>query len=150
MRKTIAGVALAAIAATTTACGGSTYCLTIRPQGDLPDLVMLAGNTVETSLLDHFVPRECMEMFLADFGDEIFEARSDDPEAVAVSVSGGVLTTAAIAAADSVRVTVDVLGHFFGEYRPADGYGCIRQPGSRCPSLEDHEFHVSVAEQPPR
>lgn len=73
----------------------------------MPDLDMRVGDTVETSLADHFSPADCLESFMARFGDSLFEATSADP-AVDVSVSGGVLTTVAIEEADSVRVIVTV------------------------------------------
>ncbi|MDE2975677.1 MAG: hypothetical protein OXU64_13310 [Gemmatimonadota bacterium] len=141
MRKTIAGVALAAVAATAPACaGGGAPCeAEVRAFGadEMPDLDMLAGDTVETSLLDHFVPRDCIEWAFADDGDKIFAARSADPAAVAVSISGGVLTTAAIAAADSVLVTVALT-----EW--ATAIALVDDPSVV------HEFHVSVTERPPR
>ncbi|MDE2975675.1 MAG: hypothetical protein OXU64_13300 [Gemmatimonadota bacterium] len=146
MRKTIAGVALAAVAATTSACTGaaSTWCMMFGPWGDeMPDLVMMAGDTVETSLLDHFSPRECLEEFQAEYGG--FAARSSEPAAVAVSVSEYVLTTIAIAAADTVLVNV-------GPESMIDHGGCIRQSGSRCHSdyRYNHNFYVSVRGPPPR
>ncbi|MDE2975126.1 MAG: hypothetical protein OXU64_10500 [Gemmatimonadota bacterium] len=139
MRKTIAGVALAAVAATAPACaGGGAPCeAEVRSFGadEIPDFVMLAGDTREVSLLDHFVPRDCMEQALADDGDKIFAARSADPAAVAVSISGGVLTVAAIAAADSVLVTVTL-----SEW-------LVLHPDD---PTNGHEFHVSVTGEPPR
>jgi len=140
MRKTIAGIALAAGVATVLACGGGSSphpCLMFGAWGEMPDLDMLAGDTVETSLLDHFVPRDCIEWAFADDGDKIFAARSADPAAVAVSISGGVLTTAAIAAADSVLVTVALT-----EW--ATAIALVDDPSVV------HEFHVSVTERPPR
>jgi len=147
MRKTIAGIALAAGVATVLACGGGSSphpCLMFGAWGEMPDLDMLAGDTVETSLLDHFAPRECFnEDLQAAYGD--FAARSADPAAVAVSVSEYVLTTIAIAAMDSVLVNV-------GLELWIDSGGCIRQPGSRCYSDPDHNhnFLVSVKGPPPR
>lgn len=78
----------------------SEWWVTIRP----PDLDMLVGDTVKTSLADYFSPSECLESSApADF----WGLRSSNPEAVAVSVSAEhVLTTVAVGVADSVRVTV--------------------------------------------
>ena len=146
MRKTIAGVALAA-AATIPACGeDSGGCMLFGPWGEMPDLVMMAGDTVETSLADHFSPRDCFDLFLADYGDRLFEARSSDPAAVAVSASGAVLTMIAIDAADSVLVNVGP--ELLADHRRD---GCIRRPGSRCRSDPGyfHNFYVSVT-GPPR
>ncbi|MDE2761402.1 MAG: hypothetical protein OXQ94_02480 [Gemmatimonadota bacterium] len=47
-----------------------------------------------------------MADLMAHNGNSLFAVRSADPAAVAVSVSEHVLTTVAIEAADSVRVTV--------------------------------------------
>ena len=63
---------------------------------------MLAGDTVETSLADHFTNPDCLEG-----KGPLWEARSSDLSAVAVSVShSAVLTTAALDMANSVLVTM--------------------------------------------
>ena len=59
---------------------------------------------METSLADHFSRPDCFGGF--EGGDRTWEVRSADQAAVVVSVSEHVLTTVAIEAADSVRVTV--------------------------------------------
>ncbi len=149
MRKAIAGIALAA-AATIPACGESAPCDVEfgpwysggfdgpRSWVGMPDLDMLVGDVVETPLVDHFRPTGCFESALEDYGDSLFVVRSADPAAVAVSHSGGVLTTAAMADADSVLVTVAVFYHQNGDFGPDH--------------LDyRHEFHVSVTEAtPPR
>ena len=68
---------------------------------------MHVGDTVETSLADHFSPRGCVEAF--DYG-WAWALRSSDPSAVAVSVSENVLEIAALAVADSVRISVGITG----------------------------------------
>ena len=151
MRKTIEGGALAAVVATVLACGSTHPCMMFGPWGDeMPDLVMMAGDTVETSLMDHFAPRECFnpEDLQAYYGD--FAARSSDPAAVAVSVSEYVLTTIAIAATDTVLVNVGP--ELWVDGGGIDSGGCIRQPGSRCHSdyRHSHNFYVSVTGEPPR
>ena len=103
--RTAIGIALVAAVATTACGGGTPACLVeIGPWGDeMPDIDMLVGDTVETSLADYFAPADCLE----GSGADIWEFRSSDPAAVAVSIAAEhVLTTVALEAADSVRVTV--------------------------------------------
>lgn len=105
--RTARNIALVVAVATMAACtGGPAPCGAEfgDPHGEMPDLYMLAGDTVETSLVDHFSAPDCSRFY--EGGDETWEVRSADPAAVAVSVSEHVLTTVAIEAADSVRVTV--------------------------------------------
>ena len=104
--RTARNIALTAVVAATPACTGPPPCDVEfgYPHGEMPDLYMLAGDTVKTSLVDHFSRTDCFGGF--EGGDETWEVRSADPAAVAVSVSEHVLTTVAIEAADSVRVTV--------------------------------------------
>jgi len=105
--RTARSIALAVAVATTPACtGGYAPCEAEfgYPHGEMPNLDMLAGDTVETSLADHFSRPDCFGGF--EGGDRTWEVRSADPAAVAVSVSEHVLTTVALEAADSVRVTV--------------------------------------------
>jgi len=67
--------------------------------GEMPNLDMSVGDTVETPLADYFAPADCLGRY--------WENRSSDSLAVAVSVSDPlVLTTAALDVADSVLVTV--------------------------------------------
>ena len=95
-------VALAAAVAATPACAGPAPCAPgFNRLGEMPDLDMFVGDTVETPLEDYFAPRP-----LAECSRGEFVASSTDSAAVAVSVSGILLTTAAFAVADSVRVTV--------------------------------------------
>ena len=107
--KTIIGVAaLTAIVATVPACtGAKCYIETGIPLREMPDVDMLVGDTKEIPLKGHFsLPPGCVESFRDD-GYVIFEARSSDPSAVAVTMAD--LTTLEIVAheeADSVRVTV--------------------------------------------
>lgn len=103
------GIALAGVVATMPACvGDPPPCeAEFGPWGEMPNLDMLVGDTVETSLADHFFPTDCLQGFIADLGDSLFAAGSADP-AVAVSVSRAVLTTVAIEEAEAVRVTVTV------------------------------------------
>lgn len=105
--RTARNIALTAVVAATPACtGGAAPCEAEfgYPHGEMPDLYMLAGDTVETPLADHFSRPDCFGFF--EGGDRTWEVRSADPAAVAVSVSEHVLMTVAIEAADSVRVTV--------------------------------------------
>ena len=119
--RTARSIALAAAVATIPACTGGAPCDTYfgYPRGEMPDLDMLVGDTVETPLADYWDSPECI------FGGLVFEARSSDPAAVAVSVSDtdSVLTTIAIEDTDSVRVTVQsidsgLLHEFLVHVRP--------------------------------
>ena len=98
--KTATNIALAA--ALMLGCGGPSVvreaCLGPLALNAMPDLDMLVGDTVETSLLDYFGDPMCYPEFS-------YAARSADP-AVAASISGTDLTIAAIEEADSVRVEV--------------------------------------------
>ena len=128
--RTARNIALTAVVAATPACtgGAAAPCnAEFGPWGEMPDLEMLAGDTVETSLADHFSPRECLEGLMAHNGNSLFAVRSADPAAVAVSVSEHVLTTVAIEAADSVLVTVTVSKDAIGDIPSAF-----------------HDFYVSV------
>ena len=131
--KTAIGTIALAASATIPGCwwGGVDCSIEIGyPQGEMPDLDMLAGETVETPLADYFSRADCIR----DSHNEssFWEAGSSDTAAVAVSVSadGQTLTTAAVSAADSVRVTVRsiFLDPEVPEFR--------------------HEFYVSVAGDP--
>ena len=79
--RTARNIALAAAVATIPACTGAAPCnAEFGPWGEeMPDLEMLAGETVETSLAGHFSPTDCLEGFIADLGDSLFAARSADP-----------------------------------------------------------------------
>ena len=104
MRRAM-GIALAAAVVAATACGGSPACIVVLgPWGDeMPDLDMMVGDTVKTTLAGHFVPTYCLE----GSGPDIWGLQSSNPAAVGVSVSAEhVLRTVAIREADSVRVTV--------------------------------------------
>ena len=105
--RTARSIALAAAVATIPACTRGAPCdAELGPWGEMPDLDMLVGDTVETPLADYFDPRNCVE-FAASDDLAVFEVRSSDPAAVAASISGNtVLTTTAVAVADSVRVKV--------------------------------------------
>ncbi len=98
--KTARNIALAAAAML--GCGGPSVvedpCYGPLALYVMPDLDMLVGDTVETSLMDHFADPMCRPEFS-------YAARSADP-AVAASISGTDLTVSAIAEADSVRVEV--------------------------------------------
>ena len=127
--RTAGHIALAAVIATIPACseGGAPCEAEFGPWGEMPDVDMLVGDTVETSLKDYFSPVGCFKFYAND--DRVWVIRSADPAAVAVSVSGGVLTIAALDVADSARVEVgtDLLD---GESRPP------------------HEFYVRVRPRP--
>ena len=105
--KTARSVALAAVAVVVggIACGPSVLvddCYWLGegplPLNVMPNLDMLIGDTVETSLVEYF-GHMCRDYELSH------TARSADP-AVAVPISGTVLTTVAVGVADSVRVDV--------------------------------------------
>ena len=108
-------IALATVAGTMLGCTGSEFkayapCEAEIGPGhfwgiEMLDLEMQAGDTVRSDLKDYFGPVVCLAFF-EEHGINVFLAESSDPSAVAVSVSGNDLTTVAIAAADSVRVTV--------------------------------------------
>ena len=121
MITTARGLALATAAvATVGPCGGPDYCEEVP--GEMPDLDMLVGDTVETEVWTN-----CSKGLLLGFG-----AESADSAAVAVSVTAAdssiMLTTVAIDVADSVRVTVWWADRYFDHI---------------------HEFHVRVRPRPP-
>ena len=103
------GVALAAAVATGTACG--TECWVGIPVREMPDVDMLAGDTIDIDLEDYYISGEgCVEA-LRDYDHDaptLFAAESSDPAAVAVSIADDLTTLeiAALEAADSVRVAV--------------------------------------------
>ena len=101
--------------------------------GEMPGLDMHVGDTVETSLLDHFSDPECLRNYPGRGIWPIWAVQSSDPAAVAISVSDSthVLTTVALAVADSVRVTV---GHI-NQLDVSD-------------TLPPHEFLVRVRPHP--
>ncbi|MDE2973771.1 MAG: hypothetical protein OXU64_03460 [Gemmatimonadota bacterium] len=101
--RTARDIVLAAVAATIPGCwwGGADCGVELDPWGEMPDLDLLVGDTVEAPLADYFRPVECVEA-----GYPWWYAESADSAAVAVSVSEQVLTIAAVEVADSVRVTV--------------------------------------------
>ena len=102
--RAAAAIGLAAIAGTTACSGGIPCDVELMPGDEMPDLDMQVGDTVETDLRDHFWPRNCLVAGWPRWG-----LRSSDLAAVSVSVSAEhVLTTAALAVADSVLVTVSV------------------------------------------
>ena len=106
--KTARHIALAAAVAATTACpAGELFCELGGgdPYGEMPDLDMLVGDTVEASLLDHFNSNsDCLERKASYW----WAARSTDSAAGVVSISRGhILTTVALEEADSVRVAVE-------------------------------------------
>ena len=104
-RGTTAGCLVALLVVSGAGCGGGPYVppLCVEPPlalGEMPDLDMLIGDTVETSLADHF-GHPC------GGDDELSYTASSADSAVTVSISEtDDLTTVAIAAADSVRVNV--------------------------------------------
>ena len=84
----------------------------------MPDLEMHVGDTVETDLRDHFGPKGCLDHHS---WDGYWLIRSADPSAVAVARTETVLETAALAVADSVRVTVGLtvlVNHRFEDNPP--------------------------------
>lgn len=103
--KTVRSIALIAAAATTAGCwwAGASCDTELHSVGEMPDLDMHVGDTVETDLRDYFRPVECIQD-----GFPPWFVDWSDSAAVAVSAPVGseTLTTAALAAADSVRVTV--------------------------------------------
>ena len=104
-----AAIAIMTLAATIAACSEVPPCtVEFGPKRTgMPDLDMLVGDTVETPLADHFGPDECSSLFTRE---DIWIVRSSDPSAVAVSKAGAVLEIMALEVADSVRVTVGVVG----------------------------------------
>ena len=100
--KTIRIISLAAVVATTAGCWWERASCSVEfgyARGEMPNLDMRVGDTV-----DYFNIPRCIQV-------GSIEARSGDPAAVAVSLSGDArtLTTAAVSVADSVRVTVTAL-----------------------------------------
>ena len=108
-----------ALAAAVAACGGpgDAPCeAELGPVGEMPDLEMHVGDTVEADLRDHFSPPGCLKV---GWWDDEWLVRSADPSAVAVSVSAeNILTTAALAVADSVRVSVGLIEDLSGPMPP--------------------------------
>jgi len=113
--KTIISVALAAVVAGVSAC--TKLCdieNTVSSRGiEMPDLDMLVGDTVEVDLGGYYdFNPGCLEAYRDyDRDAALFEVTSADP-AVAVSIAADLTTLkiAALAAADSVRVTVVSVG----------------------------------------
>ena len=109
-------------------------------RGDgMPDLEMQVGDAARVSLKGHFGPVGCLELWEYHHPGEvyIYKVGSSDPAAVAVSVSGGDLETAAleivaIGVADSVRVAVAASA-------PKTASSAFRYP-------RNHEFLVSVGD----
>lgn len=128
VRSISLAAAVAATAASTCWWGGADCGVELSPWGEMPDLDMHVGDTVETPLTDYFRPVGCIQDGYPG-PDGWFVAWSDSA-AVAVSVpaSSGyrTLTTAAVSVADSVRVTVAVWGSPHHEFLvrvrpPVDG-----------------------------
>lgn len=103
MRAAIGTIALAAAAACN---GGRSVPCEIEfgglPWGEMPDLDMQVGDTVRTEVWRHFSPDWCP----VHFSLSNYVAEWSDSAAVVVSVPDSILTIAALAAADSVLVTV--------------------------------------------
>ena len=131
--RTARHIALAAIVAAIPACAGSAPCqgeFGGYPWGEMPDLDMLVGETVETEVWRHFLPPDCQVFFSTGF-----MAESADPAAVAVSATDSLLTAVALAVADSVRVTVwPVIDGPLDPQYVAEQYF--------------HEFHVRIRPRP--
>ena len=114
-RTAIGSIALAAIAATACTGGGTPPCsVEFGPRGPgMPDLGMHIGDTARSDLLDHFGSRDCRLETPWTKSWSLWELRSSDSAAVAVSVSAEhVLETIALEVADSVLVRVH------GAYHP--------------------------------
>ncbi len=130
--KTLASIALAATVATT-ACTTKSSTPTcesiIGLWGEMPDLGVLVGDTVEISLEDHFRPVRCLKHY-ADH-DRYWAVQSADSSAVAVARAGAILEVTTLAVADSVHVTVDL--HPFGDVGAPDPF-----------DVQRHEFFVRV------
>ena len=105
-----AAIGIMVLAAAIAACGEPDVgCdVSLWPSHPIPDLEMQVGDTVETDLRGHYGSKECVEGW-SDRND-VWVVQSADPSAVAVSVSvsEAVLVIAALAVADSVRVTVEL------------------------------------------
>ena len=131
-RITALGTAALAAVAATTGCG--VHCRDEfggYPWGEMPDLDMLVGDTVRTEVLRHLSPERC-PAHMAHYLPE-----SSDSAAVAVSVASpgdSILTTVALAATDSVLVTVW-------------GLNWNLNPDARHDPLNFHEFVVRVADR---
>ncbi|MDE2975673.1 MAG: hypothetical protein OXU64_13290 [Gemmatimonadota bacterium] len=134
MSRAIVGIALAAAVAATPACpiidSGCDFSFGRKwdPEQKVvvhpPDLDMLVGDTVNTSLADYYEPAECLEVWGVW---DILLVPPSGAEAVAVSVSAEhVLTTVAVDVVKHLRVLVGTEPH-----NPA-GHGYL-------------DFHVSVA-----
>ena len=96
------------------------------PYGEMPDLDMQVGDTVETEVWRHFSAEWCPSGTIGGF-----TASSANPAVVAVSATDLLLTIVALDVADSVRVAV---------WPTYDGYTDWSTEDKRY----SHEFHVRV------
>lgn len=147
-RTAVGAVGCAALAAAVAAsAGGCASCLLEAggyAWGEMPDLDMLVGDTVEIEVWRHFVPEECQgpgldSRFPEGWASGPFAAEWSDSAAVAVSVGDDYpyhLTVAALGAADTVRVYV------WQPWLMGD-----RRPGPLYPNRY-HEFQVRVRPPP--
>ena len=101
-------IALPAVVAAMPACTTGVECVFGEPWREMPDVEMLAGETMEIDIGYHFVSdRGCIEGARRRGNSDLFEATSHGSE-VAVSIADDLTTLELVAleATGSVRVTV--------------------------------------------
>ena len=133
---TMGGIGLVAVATAATFTGGCASCQLSQwmAYGEIPDLDMAVGDTVEIEVWRHFLPEECQE----DPFSEGFVVKSSDSAAVAVETDGYFLTIVALDVADSVSVVVwsPMDGHDGPSWGSGEGKWATRGNA--------HEFRVRV------
>ena len=150
--RAMGDVGLVAAVATAVLAGGCASCelsMGGEPWGEMPDLDMLVGDTVEVDeIWRHFLPEECQgpgldRRFPEGFSTGPHAAESSDSAAVAVSFPDGgeLLTIVARDVADSVRVVVwsTMGGTVLGPRRG------VKRSGT---NDNFHEFRVRVRPRP--
>ena len=146
---TMGVVGLVAAVATSISAGGCASCYLSEgglPHGEMPDLDMVVGDTVEIEVWRHFLPEECQgpgldARFPKGFSTGPHAAKSSDSAAVAVSAGDYLLTIVARDVADSVHV---VVWSTMGGRRPRPSRG-VKRSGT---NDNFHEFRVRVRPRP--
>ena len=132
--RTLVAVAVAATSAS--GCANCQLSMGGEPWGEMPDLDMVVGDTVEIEVWRHFLPEQCQESrFSTGHASD-----ASDSAAVAVAAGDYLLTIVALDVADSVRVRVwSTRG---GDRGPRRG---VKRSGT---NDNFHEFRVRVRPRP--
>lgn len=141
----VRGIGLAAVvAATSSSCQVFASCQLSSAgyaHGEMPDVEMFVGDTIEIEVWRHFLPEWCQEERFSTG----HAALHSDSAAISVSAGDYVLTIAALDVADSVRVAV---------WSTADGFQDHPQTFEDLREAADglwalyHDFNVSVRPRP--